>query len=406
MNYLFLHHNYPGQFREIINLLASEPNNTIYFLCNTNYCPAESRSNVHIHALSSKSSPYPAPATTNALIANAARFRSALESIPQSLRIQPFRVIAHSAWGVGVYVKDLFPNCVFASYLEWWFKSSDAEFTYTDKTYPFLTPYPQSTINKQLLRNVTQALELTSCDFCIVPTKYQSLGLPEIFHQKTHVIYDIVRSDVLKPHRERLSKKIPRRLKISYSARGLEPIRGFPEFINTLTHLLPKYPNVDVSIIGEPTYYYGTPPSKSFNPIDWAQSQLQEYNINSNVIFHHRLSFADYQRVISTSDIHFYLSRPFVPSWSLLESMSTGSNLVISNTPGCIELAHKNSNFVDLLNLNSIIETTESLVDTLLSQTKLESYQQYGLSQRQLIKERHGPEKQLSRLLSLFQNYS
>ena len=86
--------------------------------------------------------------------------------------------------------------------------------------------------------------------------------------------------------------------------------------------------------------------------------------------------------------------------------MSTGSNLVISNTPGCIELAHKNSNFVDLLNLNSIIETTESLVDTLLSQTKLESYQQYGLAQRQLIKERHGPEKQLSRLLSLFQNYS
>ena len=163
----------------------------------------------------------------------------------------------------------------------------------------------QSTINKQLLRNVTQALRLTSCDFCIVPTKYQSLGLPEIFH-KTHVIYDIARSDVLKPHRERLSKKIPRRLKISYSAK-CEPIRGFPEFINTLPIFFPNTPMLMFLLSVNP-HITGTS-LKSFNPIDWAQSQLQEYNINSNVIFHHRLSFADW-KVISTSDIHFCCQDP------------------------------------------------------------------------------------------------
>ena len=405
MNYLFLHHNYPGQFRELINLLASDPSNSIYFVCNTNFTVADTRSNIYIHSLSSNSSPFPAPSSTQQLIANATRFRKALQSIPKNLRQQPFRVISHSAWGVGVYVKDLFPNCVFATYLEWWFKSSDSEFTYTDNSYPFLKPYPQSFVDKQPLRNVTQALELASCDFCIAPTNYQATGLPKSFLNKTHVVYDIVRSDILKPNKVRLSKHIPKKLTISYCARGLEPIRGFPEFIIALTDILPEY-NVDVSIIGEPKYFYGSPPSKDFHPIKWAQSELSSRNLLSRVTFHKRLAYNDYLEIISSSDLHFYLSRPFVPSWSLLETMSTGSNLIVSNTPGCLELVHKNTNTVDLLHQNSIVEVSKNLIENLLTTSKLDFYIQNGLPQRKLIKDRHGPEKQLTRLLSLFQNYS
>ena len=58
------------------------------------------------------------------------------------------------------------------------------------------------------------------------------------------------------------------------------------------------------------------------------------------------------------------------------------------------------------LHQNSIVEVSKNLIENPLNTSKLDFYIQNGLPQRKLIKDRHGPEKQLTRLLSLFQNYS
>ena len=40
-----------------------------------------------------------------------------------------------------------------------------------------------------------------------------------------------------------------------------------------------------------------------------------------------------YQRVLACSDVHLYLTVPFVLSWSLLEAMAAGCSIVASDTP-------------------------------------------------------------------------
>ena len=51
-----------------------------------------------------------------------------------------------------------------------------------------------------------------------------------------------------------------------------------------------------------------------------------------------------YQRVLACSDVHYYLSVPFVLCWSLLEAMASGCCIVASDTPPVREvLSHGES---------------------------------------------------------------
>ena len=43
-----------------------------------------------------------------------------------------------------------------------------------------------------------------------------------------------------------------------------------------------------------------------------------------------------YQQVLACSDVHLYLTVPFVLSWSLLEAMAAGCCIVASDTSPCV----------------------------------------------------------------------
>ena len=52
------------------------------------------------------------------------------------------------------------------------------------------------------------------------------------------------------------------------------------------------------------------------------------------------LSSTAYARLLKSSHVHCYLTRPFVASWSLLDAMSSGCYIVASDTKPVRELAH------------------------------------------------------------------
>ena len=74
----------------------------------------------------------------------------------------------------------------------------------------------------------------------------------------------------------------------------------------------------------------------------------------------------DYHRVLASSDVHLYLTVPFVLSWSLLEAMAAGCSIVASDTPPVREVIRHGENglLVDFFSPHRQAEAIESLLDS------------------------------------------
>ena len=60
----------------------------------------------------------------------------------------------------------------------------------------------------------------------------------------------------------------------------------------------------------------------------------------SRICFPGKIEYADYLRMMQRSDVHAYMSYPFVASWSLRESLGLGCMVVGSDTPTVTEFVH------------------------------------------------------------------
>ena len=75
------------------------------------------------------------------------------------------------------------------------------------------------------------------------------------------------------------------------------------------------------------------------------------------------LQECDYHKVLAISDVHFYLTVPFILSWSLIEAMASSCSIVASATPPVLEvLKHDHSALlVDFFDVNSQFEALDLL---------------------------------------------
>ena len=144
--------------------------------------------------------------------------------------MDPDIVISHSGWGCGFFVKEIWPKTHHVSYLEWWFNPESSFFWY-DTANKELN-INESSIKKHSIRNQFVAHELASSNAIVSPTSWQRNQLPEIFRKNCHVIID---GTIL------ISKRFKNRKTsalLTYGTRGMDPIRGFPQFVRSLPHLI------------------------------------------------------------------------------------------------------------------------------------------------------------------------
>ena len=247
----------------------------------------------------------------------------------------PNTVISHSGWGCGLHVKEIWDYVYHISYVEWWFDPRCQIFSYDPKN-PYL-PTNRNLIPKLWKRNQSMALELSSANKLITPTKWQRMQIPKCFRDQCQVIFDGVNEEEFKPDFTLRSKKPL----LTYGTRGMEPIRCFKEFIKELPPLIEKIPDLSIEIAGYDRINYGGKAPSGFKSWgSWAKKYLKKMNSDKNVHWVGVLPKDKYINWLQRSWCHVYLTQPYVASWSLVEALFCKCNIIASNTKPIEEFAH------------------------------------------------------------------
>ena len=188
MKILFLHPNFPGQFKHISKHLA-DASNEVRFLCQTHY--GRKIEGINLLTLKGRASHEELNSKGLNLVDRTKFLSEQYRSGFCNLRDKdwyPDIVISHSGWGCGLYVKEIWPNCTFIAYLEWWFNPTSEFFSYDEMNTEL--GINKNSIKKNWDRNRFLALELASADHIVSPTEWQRSQLPKIFQKKCSVVYD------------------------------------------------------------------------------------------------------------------------------------------------------------------------------------------------------------------------
>src|SRR5229473_2771709 len=170
------------------------------------------------------------------------------------------------------------------------------------------------------------------------PTKWQRNQYPAEYHHRISVIHEGVNTERVRPEPTarlwlRSGKSLSREDQVlTYSARSLEPYRGFHVFMRALPKVLEACPKAQIVIVGGDGISYGRPP---VGGTGWRQHMLAELGGRldlSRIHFVGWLPYAQYLAVLQVSSAHVYLTYPFVLSWGLLEAMAAGCLVIASRT--------------------------------------------------------------------------
>jgi glycosyltransferase involved in cell wall biosynthesis len=349
MKLLFVHQNFPGQFRRLAPWFASDARHEVVTL-------GERHANRPVnfprmrHLFYEK--PESASKTTHhylrELEAAVRRGQSAVR-VAMALRKEGYRpdvIYAHPAWGESLYLKEIFPQAKLLNYYEFYYryKGSDVGF---DPEYP-------STLDDLLrtpTRNSTQLLSFASADAGVSPTVWQRDQYPPFWRAGISVIHEGVDTEALQPDPQAVLRLEKPKMEfrrgdevITYVSRNLEPYRGFHVFMRALPEILRRCPRAHVLIVGGDGVSYGRRLQEGQT---YRKKLLAEVGADldlARVHFLGTLPYSQYLQVLQVSSVHVYLTYPFVLSWSMLEAMATGCLVIGSRTPPVEEVLRDGEN--------------------------------------------------------------
>lgn len=341
MDFLFLHQNFPAQFRNLIHVLGRDERHRVVFLTNRADYQAVPIQGVEVHRfvphreLHPETHPY-LQGVEQGVLAGQAVVRCLLELGEQGFK--PHFIVSHAGTGVGLYLDHLFPEACHIGYFEWFFRPEDVRWT-----------FPVDDLNARLRATSANLLilqELETCDIAVVPTAWQKSRFPGAYAGKINVIFDGIdgeffvpgelpgRWEILDVDRDELVAIEANCQVLTYATRGMEPLRGFPEFMAMVPSLLRINQRLHVVVAGDDRccYSYSAPSHGG----SWKQHMLAQlgcFEGRDRLHFVGSLNYGDYRTMLRRSDLHCHFSRPYVPSWSLFEAAACGTPLLLNRGP-------------------------------------------------------------------------
>ncbi len=339
MRFLFVHQNFPGQFRHLAPALVRQGHQVLALSPQGTAVQSWEGVLVLPYAFTQRSTPQVHPWArdfeTKAIRAEGC-FRAALQLREQGFA--PDVIVAHPGWGESLFLKDVWPAARLGVYCEFFYQAQGADTGFD----PEFAAVDAAQACRLRLKNAHLLLQWETADGGISPTRWQAATFPPSWRERISVMHDGIDTAAIAPHpgvRVRLDNglELDRRNEVvTFVSRNLEPYRGYHVFMRALPELLRRRPRARVLIVGgDGVSYGGLPPGDSAS---WKQRFIDEVRPHipqadwARVHFLGHVPRAHFTALLQLSAVHVYLTYPFVLSWSLLEAMSAGCAIVASDT--------------------------------------------------------------------------
>jgi glycosyltransferase involved in cell wall biosynthesis len=359
MNILFVHNNFPAQYRFLIRALTREEGHNLVAVGSPT-ARAVKGVKLLTYAMDGAdvSATHPFARRFDLECRRAEQVLYSLTSMVASGFV-PDVILAHPGWGEALPLRSFFPRARILVYCEFFYGAAGRDLG-------FDAEFPESGLDGHValhLKNAATLLALSDCDRGTSPTKWQRSTFPRRFQHEIDVVHDGVDTDMAKPDPEaRFRMPSGQTLTaadevVTFVARNLEPLRGYHVFMRALPRILEERPHAQVVIVGADGTSYGMPPPPGTT---WKSKYFQEVAgriDTSRVHFVGRLPYNAYLTVLQISSAHVYLTYPFVLSWSLLEALSTGCAVIASDTAPVREaIDGENGSLVPFFDVTTLAE--------------------------------------------------
>ena len=367
MRILFVHQNFPGQFKHLAPVLAADKNNQVIGFSMNNVQGSESLRVINYQVARE------AVKDTNELLrefqTKVLRADAAYDAAHKLKKsgFTPDVIVAHPGWGESLFLKDVWPSARLGIYCEFYYQSKGTDVGFDPE---FSEPAADRT-RWVHVKNFNNIIQFESADAGISPTQWQADTFPQPFREKISVVHDGILTSKVKPDPTAFvtingNIRLDRDSEvITFVNRNLEPYRGYHVFMRALPRILRERPKARVVIVGGDGVSYGR---AAPNGKTWKQVFLEEVRQDldmSRVHFVGNLSYPNFVRLMQVSTVHVYLTYPFVLSWSLMEAMSVGCPIVASKTGPLLEVIEPNKTglLVDFFDQQSLSDAVCSLLD-------------------------------------------
>ena len=337
MRLLFVHQNFPGQYRHLAAHYAASGRHEVVCVGEKpnvlRQRPALAGAQLLGYQLPELK---PVPGSFEGSVLRAIHRGRAVASGAARLRQAGFRpdvIFAHIGWGEALFLKDVFPAARLLLFCEFFYRARGADMGF-DPEFP---SSPDKLLRLRVM-NAPLLMSLDASDWGIAPTQWQRRQFPAGYASRISVIHDGVDTDAVCPNNQ-ATFRLPNGSALSredevvtYVARNLEPYRGFHVFMRAIPEIQRRRPAARVVIVGgdEVSYSPRLPAGETYR--QRLQRELQQSIDWSRVHFCGRVPYQDYLSLLRISSAHVYLTYPFVLSWSLIEALAAGCVVVASRT--------------------------------------------------------------------------
>ncbi|HEX2546812.1 MAG TPA: glycosyltransferase [Ramlibacter sp.] len=341
MKILFVHQNFPGQYKNLAPALAADGHDVVALSMRKH--PPTMWNGVRVLTYQAQRGsakavhPWVSDFETKVI-----RGEACLQAAMQLKRdgFEPDAIVVHPGWGEGLFLRDVWPRARIGLYCEFFYRTEGQDVNFD----PEFTRADDLAESRLRIKNAANLLQMEEASAGLAPTHWQASTFPEPFRSTISVAHDGIDTQLVAP---RPDVEVPLRnaageLKltrgdevITFVNRNLEPYRGYHVFMRALPALLAARPNARVVIVGADDVSYGSRPPQGKT---WKQVFIEEVRPRiadadwQRVLYVGTLQYPQFITMLQLSTVHVYLTYPFVLSWSLLEAMSAGCAIVASDT--------------------------------------------------------------------------
>ena len=396
MHVLFVHKNFPAQFGHIARHLIDHHDFQCSFVCEL--APGDfegiERIQYKIDGGATRDTHYCSRTFENATW----HAHAVYETMKARPDIQPDLVVGHSGFGSTLFLADLY-DCPIVNYFEYYYHSKGSDLD-------FRPEFPTRELDqlRSRTRNAMIHLDLQTCRVAYAPTKWQAGLLPGEYEHKIEAIFDGIDREVW-CRRPDVPRKIgdreisPETRIVTYVSRGFESMRGFDIFMKVAKRICDVRDDVLFVCVGSDRVCYGGDLNR-IKEDSYREHVLKQDDYDlSRFLFTGRVSPLELVDIFSLSDLHIYLTVPFVLSWSMMNSLSCGCTVLASDTEPVQEMIRHGENglLADFFDVDGFTEQALGVLED------PEKFRHLGQAGEAMSEQDYSHEVCLPRMLDLYE---